>query len=357
MSRTDQEAPRTSGASAASGPVGIRLRQLRESRGVSLDEIARATRVGRRHLEALEAGETAELPAPVFVKGFIRAYCEFLGAGPEDVLARYHEIVREPPTPGASRTALGSRARPSRLGSPIAVSLLLLLVLAGALLAVNLGLRTGRSTPASAPAPRTGAEPRAAAPSEPAAADRGATAAPVAASAPSAATAGAAPTAPGTSQAAGTATPPITPAMPGTPRGASGSAPAATGVPTPEAGAPPAAGSVASAAARAETATPPAAAAPSAPPMTPAAGSQKLVVRAIERTWIRVQRDRGAPVEEVLETGTVREWTAERVFVLSVGNAGGLELTLNGERLPPLGGRGAVIRQLVLPAGATPPQS
>ena len=89
----------------------------------------------------------------------------------------------------------------------------------------------------------------------------------------------------------------------------------------------------------------------------PAAGNQKLVIRAIERTWIRVQRDRGAPVEEVLESGTVREWTADRVFVLSVGNAGGLELTLNGERLPPLGGRGAVIRQLVLPQGATPPQS
>jgi len=45
---------------------------------MSLDDIARSTRVGRRHLEALETDTFGELPAPVFVKGFIRAYCEFL---------------------------------------------------------------------------------------------------------------------------------------------------------------------------------------------------------------------------------------------------------------------------------------
>jgi cytoskeleton protein RodZ len=361
VSRTDQEASRTAAPGAASSPVGARLRQLRESRGVSLDEIARATRVGRCQLEALEAGDTAELPAPVFVKGFIRAYCEFLGAGPEDVLARYHEIVREPTTASGSRTTLGNRVRPSRLGSPIAVSLFLLLVLAGALVAVNLGLRTGASTPASTPSPRTVAEPRASAPTEPAGGDRATAAMPATVPTPSSAvTPAAAPTTTGTSQAAGTPAapgPPTTAAAPAPPRPAQGSAATVTGVPAPEAASPPAVGSVASVATHPETpATPPFTAAPVGPAATPG-GGQKLVVRAIERTWIRVQRDRGAPAEQVLESGTVREWTAERVFVLSVGNAGGLELTLNGERLPPLGGRGAVIRQLVLPSGATPPQS
>ena len=65
---------------------GIRLREIRLAKGVSLDDIARSTRVGRRHLEALEIESWGELPAPVFVKGFIRAYCEFLDASPDEAL-------------------------------------------------------------------------------------------------------------------------------------------------------------------------------------------------------------------------------------------------------------------------------
>ena len=74
--------------------LGIRLRELREAKGVSLDDIARSTRVGRRHLEALETDSWAELPAPVFVKGFIRAYCDFLDASPDEALERDGWIVR-----------------------------------------------------------------------------------------------------------------------------------------------------------------------------------------------------------------------------------------------------------------------
>src|SRR5262245_15990739 len=226
---TDQGTPWPALPCTASGPVGLRLRQLRESRGVSLDEIARATRVGRRHLEALEAGETAELPAPVFVKGFIRAYCEFLGAGPDDVLGRYHEIVGESPTSGGSRSTLGSRGRPSRLGSPIAVSLLLLVVLAGALIAVNLGLRTGASTPGAPSAPGTSADPRTPARSEPAPADRASIPAPATTAMPStvAPTAGAAPAPSVTTPVVGT---PATP----TPAPTTATSGAATPRPTPE---------------------------------------------------------------------------------------------------------------------------
>jgi helix-turn-helix protein len=64
--------------------LGLYLRGLREAKGMSLDDISRSTRVGRRHLEALEGDIPGELPAPVFVKGFIRAYCEFLECPPVD---------------------------------------------------------------------------------------------------------------------------------------------------------------------------------------------------------------------------------------------------------------------------------
>jgi len=75
-------------------------------------------------------------------------------------------------------------------------------------------------------------------------------------------------------------------------------------------------------------------------------------MRAVEPTWIRVQVDEGQVAEELLQAGAVREWTAERRFVLTVGNAGGLELDLNGKRMPSLGAKGAVIQRLVLPQEA-----
>ena len=58
------------------------MRELRERQGISLDELSRATRVLHHYLEALEADDMASLPAPVFTRGFIRAYCQALGVEP-----------------------------------------------------------------------------------------------------------------------------------------------------------------------------------------------------------------------------------------------------------------------------------
>ena len=54
--------------------VGAYLRGLREQQGMSVDELSRATRVLSHYLEALESDELRALPAPVFTKGFIRAW-------------------------------------------------------------------------------------------------------------------------------------------------------------------------------------------------------------------------------------------------------------------------------------------
>jgi hypothetical protein len=75
----------------------------------------------------------------------------------------------------------------------------------------------------------------------------------------------------------------------------------------------------------------------------------------VEPTWIRVQIDEARPTEELLSPGTTRQWTADRRFLLTVGNAGGVELELNGKVLPSLGARGAVVRQLSLPASGVAP--
>lgn len=59
---------------------GERLRDARNSRGLSLAEIAARTRVPQRHLEALEAGDYAALPSPTYAMGFSKAYARAVGA-------------------------------------------------------------------------------------------------------------------------------------------------------------------------------------------------------------------------------------------------------------------------------------
>jgi cytoskeletal protein RodZ len=277
------------------GTLGTYLRELRSAKDVSLDEVTRATRVGRAHLEALEAEDLASLPAPVFVKGFIRAYCEFLQADPGDALARYRELTGE-----RTRAAAAGAPEPRAAGigrGPVFVSVILLVVLGAALFILN----SGRSS-----ASRSARSPAASAPAVPAPA-------PVAA-----------PTAP--------------------------AAPAGTEPARREPAAPVAAPAPAPPAALPLPVATPAGPTGSAPDTSAARPAQRLVVKALEATWIRIQMDGSRTVEELLPAGATREWSAEKRFVLTVGNAGGISLELNGRALPPVGAPGAVIRELVLPA-------
>jgi cytoskeleton protein RodZ len=73
----------------ASTPFGEHLKRERELRGVSLDEIAAATRIKTSFLEALENGRWQELPGGAFNRGFIRTTARFLGLDEEGMIAEY----------------------------------------------------------------------------------------------------------------------------------------------------------------------------------------------------------------------------------------------------------------------------
>ncbi len=285
--------------------LGGYLRSLREAKGGSLEDMARSTRVGIRHLEALEEERLADLPSPVFVRGFIRAYCGFLRESPEPALGRYQELAGTRAAAHAASAPAGPRN--TWAGSSVVVGLVLLLVLGVGLILVNLSVKkSGGTSVATAktepPSPVTPVAPPAT-PAPP----------PVASAAPAHAPASA-PASPTPS----VATEPARPTPPPTP------------------GAP--------------TTTPP----PVARPASGIAvtGGQRLVIRAVEPTWVRVQTDEGRVAEELLPAGASREWAAERRFLLTIGNAGGVELTLNGKTLPPLGAKGTVIQRLELPTPA-----
>ncbi|MCK9261083.1 MAG: DUF4115 domain-containing protein [Azoarcus sp.] len=68
-------------------PAGTMLRQAREGRGESLEEVAQALKLSMRQLVAIESGHYESLPGPAFVRGFVRNYARHLGLDPEAVLA------------------------------------------------------------------------------------------------------------------------------------------------------------------------------------------------------------------------------------------------------------------------------
>ncbi len=277
--------------------VGSHLRELRERRGVSLEEIARSTRVLRRYLEALEADDYPVLPAPAFTKGFIRAYCQALGVAPDEAVTLYSE---RPATSGTStkthapevRALGGSEApvltgRKHRDGSgrgAVFASFLMLVVLGLALFALTFWLGPARNDRSESRPVVSVSEPRVATGQMP--------------EAPKAAPPTAAPHAPAQRPEPAPAPIPLDAAL------------SLTGVTAP----------------------------------------YRLVAHTSERTWMRVRTEDGRTSEENIPAGETREWVSNRPFVLTIGNAGGIALELNGRRVPHLGASGAVIERLVLPS-------
>lgn len=307
--------------------LGPYLRELRERRGVSLEEITRTTRVGRSYLEALESGDFSKLPAPVFTRGFILAYCQALAEPPDEALARFtgRTSAEEP----AATAAPAARERtPSRGRGPVLVSFVLLIVLGFALFGVALVLQSGRAGIAERRADAPRAEPRGAStrgPSRPPAPALGSST-PATVDEPREIL----PRPP-----APAAAPPATPAPV-----------AATVKPEPAVGADPLAPAPPPAQPTVRTVTQQEISAA----LTSVSAPYRLTARTTATTWLRVRMDDGQQVDETIPAGQVREWVSNRPFTLMIGNAGGVKLELNGRRLPALGASGAVITRLVLPS-------
>jgi cytoskeletal protein RodZ len=109
-------------------PFGEQLKREREMRGVSLEEISAATRIGTRFLEALENEQWDRLPGGVFNRGFIRAVARFLGLDEESLIADY---VLETQERVPSATWVPPAAPPSRRGLWVSLAILLIAALAG----------------------------------------------------------------------------------------------------------------------------------------------------------------------------------------------------------------------------------
>lgn len=93
---------------------GEYLKREREIRGVALEDISNATKIRAGLLVAIERNDFGALPAAPFVKGFIRAYCKYLGLDVHDALLRYEAYMRSI----AESEAAAKTQRASAVGLP-----------------------------------------------------------------------------------------------------------------------------------------------------------------------------------------------------------------------------------------------
>src|SRR5215510_5399015 len=76
-------------AAKAPGDFGRTLREARERRGLSLRQIASATKISLLTLEALERNDIARLPGGIFSRAFVRAYALEVGLDPEETIQEF----------------------------------------------------------------------------------------------------------------------------------------------------------------------------------------------------------------------------------------------------------------------------
>lgn len=261
--------------------AGESWRKKREATGKSIDEMSRELRVAPRFLRAIEDGNWEGWPVRVFSTGFIRAYARKLSVDPEPVLSEYYRFVDQKTGADAPlRVRPEWLEREKRRGSrrTLYTGAAAAVLLAGILVAWY-------STRIAPRPPRVPEIPAVAAPA-PSAVENAATA-------------------------------PVVPAP-----GDAGGTAANAGAPRP--------------AGREKAGT--AGAAPSgiaAPPY-------QLFLEAKETTWVLYGRDDEDQVDAILQPGDRISILAQRKIYLKIGNAGGVQGTLNGQILPPFGGPGKV---------------
>jgi cytoskeletal protein RodZ len=290
-------------------PLGEYLKQAREKKRLSLEQIASQTRIQEHHLQALESEDFANLPAKVFAKGFVRSYAKALGLDEEEALQCFLETsgaFYDQSQPEESQThvqvKLESPPRQSINWSLVVAALVVI-----AAIAVWYGLPKQQETPIAL------SEPEISSPVE----TTETTQEPI-------------PPLPDPQESLAPVTPvDSVPTSPSSPI----SVPAS---PVPKPIIPP----------PAEPITP---ASPPPPAVEKTAdGSHTLEIEATQLTWVVVKSDKQAPNEALLQPGQRKTWKANKQFLITLGNAAGVVIRLNGISQGPFGKPGQVVRDIRL---------
>ncbi len=303
--------------------IGVMLRRRREEVGQNLATISANTHIREHYLQAIEDGRRKDLPGTAYMIGYVRTYAIYLGFDGDRLITDYHAELAGP------RKKTEKRAESESAGlSQLQISPLTLVF---AVLAFGLAsyvawtrfsgedeqpVETAAVEEASPPAPVQPEEAPEVAPSN--------------SPAPSGSPTGAEASAPGPS-APGTSAPGL-----GESTAAAGEPPGAEDQVPPEA----------------EIAAVPDEVIEESPPQPEAPaeeGTGKIVVRAKLESWIQVTNAKKEVLfSRVLRAGETYTVPEEEGLLLTTGNAGGVEITVDGEKLKSLGTVGLVKRDIPL---------
>lgn len=115
MSESRQEEVQEESRTPA-GP-GPRLRETREARGLSLEDVAHELRLNPQLIQALEEDDYEHLPPVAFVTGYLRSYARLLELPEQEIIQRFEQAGKEPPklVPHGRDTQVRSSDLPVRL--------------------------------------------------------------------------------------------------------------------------------------------------------------------------------------------------------------------------------------------------
>jgi cytoskeleton protein RodZ len=117
---------------------GMKMRRLREERGVSLRQIADATKISIGALEALERNDISRLPGGIFSRAFVRSYAVEVGLDPEQTVRDFmvqfpHDSVTagspHAPQPSFDLNQPARRGSSMTIAAVVALSLLIGVIL------------------------------------------------------------------------------------------------------------------------------------------------------------------------------------------------------------------------------------
>jgi cytoskeleton protein RodZ len=337
--------------------VGDVLQERREDLGLDLDEIGAMLRIKPAYLAALEQGRSDDLPGAAYAIGFIRAYSDFLGLNTEQVLARFKgEVAGVTARPDlALPVPLGERSVPGR--ALVLVALIVTLCGYGIWYYLSTGDRNRPERVAAVPAElRNLTTPVLVAP-QPAAIVPNPSPGPAQSpSSPNPAAAApnpnpGAPAKPAPQPTAAAAQPSPAPAQP------KPAQPTAAAPPAPQQAI--AAAQPSPAPAQPKPISPASAAPPAPAPQQVAAvqpvpgpaptAASKISIRALADCWIQIRAsDQSIVFSRILKSGEVYNVPVRQGLSLRTGNAGVLQIAIDGKPAPSIGGIGTLLRNVVL---------
>ena len=72
--------------------LGEKLRQAREKRGLTLEQVQKQTLMHSTVIAALEDGKCDDILTPTYVRSFLKKYSSFLGLDPKEILSEYSAL-------------------------------------------------------------------------------------------------------------------------------------------------------------------------------------------------------------------------------------------------------------------------